>query len=99
MSTGQFLKGNSNVDILEVLELISGTQVDLENDILVDYNREWFIVTTLHVTHVYMPVFQGEYEFHSNRSADDHFEGPGALRQQHTHQLRPGIAYILKTYM
>ena len=51
--------------------------MDLENDILVDYDREWFIVT-LHVTHVYMPFFQ-EYEFHSYRSADDHLEGPGVL--------------------
>ena len=54
---------------------------------------------TLHVTHVYMPVFQGEYEFHRYRSVEDHLEGPGLLREQHTHGLRQGIAYILKTYM
>ena len=40
----QFFKGNSNFDILEVLELISGTQVDLENDILMDYDRELFVL-------------------------------------------------------
>ena len=52
---------------------------------------------TLHVTHVYMPDFQGEYEFHTYRSVEDHLQGPGLLREQHTHGLRPGIAYILKT--
>ena len=38
-----------------------------------------------------MPFFQ-EYEFHSYRSADDHLEGQGVLREQHTYQLRLGIA-------
>ena len=49
--------------------------------------------------HVYMPDFQGEYEFHTYRSVEDHLEGPGLLQEQHTHGLRPGITYILKTYM
>jgi len=44
MFIGQFFKENSNFDILEVLELISRTQVDLENNILMDYNRELFVL-------------------------------------------------------
>ena len=32
----QFFKGNSNFDILEVVKPISGTQLDLENGILMD---------------------------------------------------------------
>ena len=42
MFMGEFFKGNSNFDILLAPELISGTQVDLENDILMDYDRELF---------------------------------------------------------
>ena len=59
MFIGQFLKGNSNFDILEVQKLISGTQVDLGNDILMDYDG-LVVYLTLHVTHVYWPVFHGE---------------------------------------
>ena len=44
MFIGQFFKENSNFDILEVLELISRTQVDLENNILMDYDRELFVL-------------------------------------------------------
>ena len=44
MFIGQFLKENSNFDILEVLELISRTQVDLENNILMDYDTELFVL-------------------------------------------------------
>ena len=44
MFIGQFFKGNSNFYILEVLELVSGTQVDLENNILMDYDRELFVL-------------------------------------------------------
>ena len=35
-----------------------------------------------------MPDFQGEYEFHTYRSVEDHLEGPGLLQEQHTHGLR-----------
>ena len=48
-------------------------------------------------THDYMSVFSGEYQFHSYISAEDHLEGPGVLREQHSHSQE--IAYILKTYM
>ena len=44
MFIGQFFKGNSNFDISEVLELISRTQVDLENNILMDYDRELVVL-------------------------------------------------------
>ena len=44
MFIGQFFKGNSNFDILEVLQLISGTQVDLENDILMEYDSDLFVL-------------------------------------------------------
>ena len=44
MFIGQFFKENSNFDILEVLELISRTQVDLVNNILMDYDRELFVL-------------------------------------------------------
>ena len=36
-----------------MLEAISKVQVYFENDIHVDYDIEWFILTTLHVIHVY----------------------------------------------
>ena len=44
MFISQLCKGNSNFDILEVLQLISGTQVDLENDILMEYDRDLFVL-------------------------------------------------------
>ena len=68
-----------------MLEAISKVQVYFENDIYMDYDIEWFIFTTLHVIHVYRPVFQGESEFCGFRNARGHHEGPGVPREQHTH--------------
>ena len=65
MFIGQFFKENLIRVILEVLEFITGSQVELENDILMDYDKEWFILTTLYVTYVCRLVLQGEYEYHS----------------------------------
>ena len=39
---------------LEVLGFISGSHVNLENDILMDYDGDWFIL----ILHVYRPIFQ-----------------------------------------
>ena len=79
-----------------MLEAISKVQVYFENDIYMDYDIEWFIFTTLHVIHVYRPVFQGEYEFCVFRNARGHFDGPGVLREQHTHGLRHRVVHFHK---
>ena len=47
-------------------EAISKVQVYFENDIYKDFYIEWFILTKLHVTHVYNPVFQGESKYIKN---------------------------------
>ena len=57
-----------------------------------DYDIEWFILTTLHVIHVYRPVFQGESEFRGFRNARGHLEGPGVPQEQHTQ--RTTILYM-----
>ena len=44
MFIGQFFKANLNLDIIKVLELISRTQVTLENNILMDYDRKLFVL-------------------------------------------------------
>ena len=62
-------------------------KVDFENNILMDYDREWFILTTLYLPDVCMQVFQGEYEFGSYRSIE-----------QNTYGLSLVIAYILIIY-
>ena len=46
-----------------MLEAISKVQVYFENDIYMEYDIEWFIFTTLHVIHVYRPVFKGNPNF------------------------------------
>ena len=53
-----------------------------------DYDIEWFIFTTLHVIHVYRPVFQEESEFCGFRNARGHHEGPSVPREQHTQGLQ-----------
>merc|ERR1712015_234365 len=88
MFEGSFFKGIPNFVFLEMLEAISKVQVYFENDIYMDYDIEWFIFTTLHVIHVYRPVFQGESEFCGFRNARGHHEGPGVPREQHTQGLR-----------
>ena len=55
-----------------MLEAISKVQVYFENDIHMDHNIEWFILTTLHVIHVYRPVFQRKSEFCGFRNARGH---------------------------
>ena len=66
---------------LEMLEAIS-------NDIHMDHNMKWFILTTLRVIHVYSPVFQRKSEFCGFRNARGHLEGPGVPLEQHTQGLQ-----------
>merc|ERR1712015_132732 len=84
----QFFNGNPNFVFLEMLEAISKVQVYFKNDIQMDHIIEWFILTTLHVIHVYRPVFQRKSEFCGFRNARGHLEGPGVPREQHTQGLR-----------
>ena len=88
MFIGQFFKGNTNFVFLEMLEAISMVQVYFENNIHMDYDIEWLIFTTLHVIHVYRPVFQGESKFCGFRNARGHHEAPGVPREQHTQGLQ-----------
>ena len=53
--------------------------MDFENNILMDYDREGLIFTTLYVTQVCKLVIQGEYEFHSYRSDEDYLESSNVL--------------------
>ena len=43
-----------------MLEAMSRVKVYFDNDAFMDYEIEGFILTTVHVTHVYWLVFQGE---------------------------------------
>ena len=55
-------------------EASSKVQVFFDSDIHMSYGIEWFILTTLHMTYVYRPVFQGESEFCGFRNARGHLE-------------------------
>ena len=71
--------------VLGMLEVISNAQVYFENDIHSDYDIEWLILT-LHVAHVYKPVFQEEYEYLSFRIVEDHLEFQGNRYTDGLHQ-------------
>ena len=51
-------------------------------------------MTTLHVIHVYRPVFQGEFDFCGFRNARGHLKGPGVPREQHTQELQQEVVHI-----
>ena len=80
--------------ILQMLDAITKVQVYFENDIHMDCNIEYFILTTLHMIHVNRPVFQGESEFCVFTNARRHLEGPGVLRERHTHGLRHQVVHF-----
>ena len=82
MFIGQFFKGNPNFEVLETLEAISKVQVYFENDIHMDYDIEWFILTALHVIHVHRPVFQGEFEFRHIRSTRAYLKDLGGPQER-----------------
>ena len=73
---------------LELLEAISKVHVYFENNMHMNYDIESIILATLHVIHVYRPVFQEESEFCSFRNAKGNFEGPGVPREQHSQGLQ-----------
>ena len=63
MFIGQFFKGNPNFVVLEMLEAILKVLVHCENNILMNYDIEWFIFTTLHMKSVFRLVSQGQLKF------------------------------------
>ena len=63
MFISHFFKENTNFIVLEVLKTISRVQVYFENNILKVYTGNSLHFETIHVIHVYIPVFQGEFEF------------------------------------
>ena len=48
------------IEVLDMLESISRVQVYYENDINMDYDIEWFNLTTLNVTYVFRLFVQSE---------------------------------------